>query len=87
MRIIISTQGLLSYIPLPAWKFTCGSEPTVVPSVVLDLCSVAILHRFASPKWWEHISQHVSARLSSEDAFNHVVTLQVSSIASVSLHC
>lgn len=61
MRVIISTQ-----------------EPTVVPPVLLDLCSVAILHRFASPSWWDHVAQHVSAQFSgsSDDAFNHVVTLQ-----------
>lgn len=54
-------------------------EPTVVPPILLDLCSVAILHRFASPAWWEHIAQHVSAQLSADEAFNHVVTLQVRS--------
>ncbi|KAL1738036.1 hypothetical protein HDZ31DRAFT_12653, partial [Schizophyllum fasciatum] len=36
-------------------------EPTVVPPVLLDLCSVAILHRFSSPSWWSHICDHVSA--------------------------
>ncbi|KAJ3490105.1 hypothetical protein NLI96_g1681 [Meripilus lineatus] len=51
-------------------------EPTVVPPVLLDLCSVAILHRFASPAWWDHIAHHVSAQLSADEAFNHVVTLQ-----------
>ncbi|KAF9815552.1 hypothetical protein IEO21_04552 [Rhodonia placenta] len=51
-------------------------EPTVVPPVLLDLCGVAILHRFSSPSWWEHLAKHVSAQL-SEDAFDQVVKLRV----------
>lgn len=80
MRVIISTQGMFpaypsirSHVEL-SYPFL---EPTVVPPVLLDLCSVAILHRFASPAWWDHIAQHVSAQLSASEAFNHVVTLQV----------
>lgn len=52
-------------------------EPTVVPPVLLDLCTVAILHRFSSPSWWEHLSRHVSADVSADDAFDKVVSLQV----------
>ncbi|KAJ2930192.1 hypothetical protein H1R20_g6880, partial [Candolleomyces eurysporus] len=51
-------------------------EPTVVPPVLLDLCSVTILHRFTSPSWWAHLIQHVSADFSKSDAFDHVVRLQ-----------
>ncbi|KAH7916101.1 hypothetical protein BJ138DRAFT_685652 [Hygrophoropsis aurantiaca] len=51
-------------------------EPTVVPPVLLDLCTVAILHRFSSPSWWEHLAKHVSAEISAEDAFDRVVRLQ-----------
>ncbi|KAK7049665.1 Vacuolar protein-sorting-associated protein 33 [Paramarasmius palmivorus] len=51
-------------------------EPTVVPPVVLDLCSVAILHRFSSPSWWEHLIKHVSADFSESDGFSEVVQLQ-----------
>jgi len=51
-------------------------EPTVVPPVLIDLCSVAVMHRFSSPSWWHHITQHVSADLSSSDAFDQVVKLQ-----------
>ncbi|KIM90985.1 hypothetical protein PILCRDRAFT_59166 [Piloderma croceum F 1598] len=51
-------------------------EPTVVPSVLLDLCTVAILHRFSSPSWWEHVANHVSADVSAEEAFDKVVGLQ-----------
>jgi hypothetical protein len=51
-------------------------EPTVVPPVLLDLCTVSILHRFSSPSWWEHLAKHVSADISAEDAFDRVVRLQ-----------
>jgi len=50
-------------------------EPTVILSVILDLCSVMVLHRFSSPRWWEYIIRHVSAEISS-DAFDKVVSLQ-----------
>ncbi|KAF8974343.1 hypothetical protein BDZ97DRAFT_1647459 [Flammula alnicola] len=51
-------------------------EPTVVPPVLLDLCSVAILHRFSSPTWWQHLIQHVPTDFSHTDAFDKVVKLQ-----------
>ncbi|KAL4241205.1 hypothetical protein ABKN59_000329 [Abortiporus biennis] len=50
-------------------------EPTVVPPMLLDLCNMSILHRFSSPRWWEHIVKHVSAE-ASNDAFDKLVTLQ-----------
>ncbi|KAI5124859.1 hypothetical protein M0805_007292 [Coniferiporia weirii] len=50
-------------------------EPTVVPPVLIDLCTVTVLHRFSSPSWYEHILKHVSADLGS-DAFDRVVKLQ-----------
>ncbi|TDL16630.1 hypothetical protein BD410DRAFT_731134 [Rickenella mellea] len=50
-------------------------EPSVVPSTLISLCSVAILHRFSSPSWCEHIAKHVSADLSTTSAFERVVTL------------
>lgn len=52
-------------------------EPTALPPVLIDLCSVAILHRFSSPAWWEAIVKHVSADFSDDDAFDHVVKLKV----------
>ncbi|KAF9534163.1 hypothetical protein CPB83DRAFT_843792 [Crepidotus variabilis] len=51
-------------------------EPTVVPPVLLDLCSVAILHRFSSPNWWNHLIHHVPTDFSGTDAFDKVVRLQ-----------
>ena len=54
------------------------SEPTVVPPVLLDLCTVAILHRFSSPTWWQHLIQHVPTDFSHGDAFDKIVRLQVS---------
>lgn len=78
MRLIISTQGkrplFSSKVPASERSFL---EPTVVPPVLLDLCTVAILHRFSSPSWWEHLAKHVSADISAEDAFDRVVKLQV----------
>ena len=53
-------------------------EPTVVPPVLLDLCTVAILHRFSSPTWWQHLIQHVPTDFSNSDAFDKIVRLQVS---------
>ena len=54
------------------------AEPTCIPSVLLDLCGVAIMHRFSSPAWWDHISKHFSGNFTvgSIPAFDRVVTLQ-----------
>jgi len=51
-------------------------EPTVVPPVLLDLCTIAILHRFSSPTWWHHLTQHVPTNFSHSDAFDKIVRLQ-----------
>ncbi|KIK65393.1 hypothetical protein GYMLUDRAFT_978419 [Collybiopsis luxurians FD-317 M1] len=51
-------------------------EPTVVDPVLLDLCTVTILHRFSSPSWWLHLEKHVTADFSDSDAFDRVVKLQ-----------
>ncbi|KDQ64702.1 hypothetical protein JAAARDRAFT_116727 [Jaapia argillacea MUCL 33604] len=51
-------------------------EPTVVPPVLLDLCNVAILHRFSSSSWWNHLAKHVAADFSAGDAFDTVVKLR-----------
>ncbi|KAI0347429.1 hypothetical protein BDW22DRAFT_528650 [Trametopsis cervina] len=51
-------------------------EPTVVPNTLIDLCSVTIMHRFSSPSWWEHLAKHVSADMSSGEAFDRVVRLK-----------
>ena len=52
-------------------------EPTVVPPVLLDLCSVAVLHRFSSPSWLAHVEKHVAARMDGDEAFNKVARLKV----------
>jgi hypothetical protein len=54
------------------------AEPTVMPPVLLDLCTVSILHRFSSPSWWKHLTLHVSADVSDQRAFDKVVRLKVS---------
>ncbi|KAJ3920775.1 hypothetical protein F5877DRAFT_89209 [Lentinula edodes] len=51
-------------------------EPTVVNPVLLDLCTVTILHRFSSPAWWQHLEKHVPADFSDNEAFDKVVRLQ-----------
>lgn len=51
-------------------------EPTIVPPVLLDLCTAVFLHRFSSPSWWEHLIKHVSADFAGSDAFDKVVQLQ-----------
>ncbi|KAF7790865.1 hypothetical protein EIP86_001823 [Pleurotus ostreatoroseus] len=51
-------------------------EPTVVPPILLDLCSVAVLHRFSSPSWLAHVEKHVAARMDTDEAFDKIVQLQ-----------
>lgn len=63
--------------PLNSIDETRRAEPTVVPPILLDLCTVAIMHRFSSPSWWEHLAQHVSANVSIDEGFDRVVSLQV----------
>lgn len=57
----------------------------MVPPVLLDLCSVALVHRFSSPSWWDHLRKHVSANLSEEQGFDTVVGLQVGLLAAISV--
>ena len=83
MRVIISTQGMRLF-KTSFHRTFYGShsnldslEPTVVPNTLIDLCSVTIMHRFSSPAWWEHLSKHVSADMSSGEAFDRVVRLKV----------
>ena len=45
--------------------------------MILDLCTVMILHRFSSPEWWEHVKRHVCAEVSADDVFNKIVGLKV----------
>ena len=77
MRVIISSQGMWRRGLSPAIILKVYIEPTVVPPVLLDLCSVAILHRFSSQSWWDHVAKHFSADLSTEGAFDEVVKLKV----------
>ncbi|KAI0824647.1 hypothetical protein BC628DRAFT_1377114 [Trametes gibbosa] len=51
-------------------------EPTAVPSVLIDLCSIAIFHRFSSPAWWDAVAKRVCADLSNDQGFNQVVKLK-----------
>ncbi|KAI0363571.1 hypothetical protein BV20DRAFT_1039877 [Pilatotrama ljubarskyi] len=51
-------------------------EPTAVPPVLIDLCSIAIFHRFSSPAWWDAVVKRVCVDLSSDQGFNQVVKLK-----------
>lgn len=51
-------------------------EPTVVPPVLIGLCSITILHRFSSPAWWNHVAKHIAADVDHNEAFDKVVNLQ-----------
>lgn len=60
-------------------------EPTVVPPVLLDLCSIAIMHRFSSPSWWIHLSNHIAADVDEHDIIDKIVRLPVSVLINHSL--
>ncbi|KAI6110773.1 hypothetical protein EDD16DRAFT_1609606 [Pisolithus croceorrhizus] len=51
-------------------------EPTVIPPVLMDLCTVAIMHRFSSPAWWDHLARHVATDVSADQGFEAVVKLK-----------
>ncbi|KAI0291705.1 hypothetical protein BC826DRAFT_1092279 [Russula brevipes] len=63
------TQALLSLVRqqrhMSMRVIVSTQEPTVLPSAFLALCSTIILHRFASPAWWEHLKKHISQRSDS----------------------
>ena len=52
-------------------------EPTAVPSVLIDLCSIAIFHRFSSPAWWDAVARRVCTDVSNTEGFEQVVRLKV----------
>jgi len=47
---------------LAARVIVSTQEPTVVPSSVLDLLSWVVCHRFSSPSWVKHLSQHLCVK-------------------------
>ena len=49
-----------------------------MPPVLIDLCSIAIFHRFSSPAWWDSVAKRVCADVSNEQGFTQVVKLKVS---------
>lgn len=78
MRLIVSTQVSEN---LPRWfdfdvLMKMRQEPTVIPPILLDLCTMAIIHRFSSLAWWNHLSNHLAAEFEPM-AFDTVVGLQV----------
>jgi len=76
MRALISTQD--EFYNCLKRNLMYIAEPTVVPPVLLNLCTVSILHRFSSPSWWKHLTLHVSADVSDQRAFDKMVRLKVS---------
>lgn len=48
-----------------------------MPTVLIDLCSIAIFHRFSSPAWWDAVAKRVCVDVSNEQGFNQVVKLKV----------
>jgi hypothetical protein len=47
-------------------------EPTVVPASVLSLLSWVICHRFSSPSWTSHLSQHLCIKSTEDDRYSDV---------------
>ncbi|KAH9927147.1 uncharacterized protein BXZ73DRAFT_90829 [Epithele typhae] len=43
-------------------------EPTAVPPVLIELCSIAIFHRFSSPAWWEAVARRSVVKLKTGQA-------------------
>jgi hypothetical protein len=76
MRIIISTQVSLLPVLNPKQTLTSCQEPTVLPPVLIDLCSCLIMHRFSSKRWYDHLLGHIAADM-PDDAFAQLVSLKV----------
>lgn len=49
-------------------------EPTISPSL-LDLCNLAIIHRFNSPSWFKAIKSHVAGAKADDEIFQRIVCL------------
>ena len=45
--------------------------------MVIDLCNIAIFHRFSSPAWWDAVAKRVCADVSTVEGFERVVKLKV----------
>ena len=76
MRLIISTQVSEMFNRWFGLLMNMHQEPTVIPPVLLDLCTMAIIHRFSSLSWWNHLSNHLAAEFEPK-TFDTVVRLQV----------
>ncbi|CAE7198101.1 unnamed protein product [Rhizoctonia solani] len=74
------TKSLLSLIRqqrhLAMRVIISTQEPTVLPPVLIDLCSCLILHRFSSKGWYDHLLSHIAADM-PDDAFAQLVSLKV----------
>ncbi|KAG8690786.1 hypothetical protein FRC11_009141 [Ceratobasidium sp. 423] len=61
-------------------------EPTVLPPVLIDLCSCLILHRFSSKGWYDHLLSHIAADM-PDDAFAQLVSLKTGQALVISPAC
>jgi DNA helicase HerA-like ATPase len=46
-------------------------EPTISPRII-DLCSITIIHRFTSPKWYETIRAHLPIENGNDTPHNGI---------------
>ncbi|CAE6448324.1 unnamed protein product [Rhizoctonia solani] len=61
-------------------------EPTVLPPVLIDLCSCLVLHRFSSKGWYDHLLSHIAADM-PDDAFAQLVSLKTGQALVISPAC
>ncbi|KAG8688262.1 hypothetical protein FRC09_013006 [Ceratobasidium sp. 395] len=61
-------------------------EPTVLPPVLIDLCSCLIMHRFSSKRWYDHLLGHIAADM-PDDAFAQLVSLKTGQAIVISPAC
>ncbi|KAB5592355.1 hypothetical protein CTheo_4179 [Ceratobasidium theobromae] len=84
------TQSLLSLIRqqrhLAMRIIISTQEPTVLPPVLIDLCSCLIMHRFSSKRWYDHLLSHIAADM-PDDAFAQLVSLKTGQALVISPAC
>ncbi|QRV91360.1 AAA-like domain protein [Ceratobasidium sp. AG-Ba] len=84
------TQSLLSLIRqqrhLAMRVIISTQEPTVLPPVLIDLCSCLIMHRFSSKRWYDHLMSHIAADM-PDDTFAQLVSLKTGQAIVISPAC
>lgn len=77
------TERLLTVIRLQrhngARVIISTQEPTI-PPLLIELCSIIIIHRFSSPEWFDVVRKHISIaemdKAGLENLFGRIVTLR-----------